>query len=99
MIEDEEAIHILLVVFAVFNFLAEVIGHSCGGTPAEEVFVEVIADDLVGSEEAIFDALLERVGVNGVAEVGDVRNVFRFLGGGSETELIGSLKVVEDFPP
>ena len=39
------------------------------GAPAGEVLVEVDADDLVGSEEAVLDALLQRVGVDRLAEV------------------------------
>ena len=45
--------------------------------PAEQVLVEVDADDLVGGEEAVLDALLERVGVDRVAEVVDVGDVLR----------------------
>ena len=59
----------------------------------------MIADNLVGSEEAVFDALLEFVSVNRLSEVGDVGGVFRFLRSGSEADLDRSIKVVEDFPP
>ena len=40
-----------------------------------------------------------RVGVNRLAEVGDVGNVFGFLGRGGHAELDGAGEVVEDFAP
>ena len=47
-----------MIVGALFDFLAEVVGHAFGWRPAFEVFVEVVADDFVGSEDRhhVFDA-------------------------------------------
>ena len=56
-------------------------------------------DDLVGSEKAVADALLERVGVDRLAEVVDVGDVFGLLGRGGEADLRGGGKVFEDFAP
>ena len=67
--------------------LAVLVGLALLGAPAVEVFVEADADDLVGREEAVGDALLERVGVDRVAEVLDVGNVSGFLGRGGQADL------------
>ena len=56
-------------------------------------------DDLVGREEAVADALLQRVGVNRLAEVVDVGDVFGFLRRGGQADLRRAGEVVEDFPP
>ena len=55
--------------------------------------------DLVGREEAVLDALLERVGVDRLAEVVDVGDVFGFLRRGGEADLRGGGEVVEDLAP
>ena len=69
------------------------------GPPAVEVLVEVDADDLVGGEEAVLDALLERVGVDGLAEVVDVGDVLGLLRRGGQADLGGGGEVLEDLPP
>ena len=56
-------------------------------------------DDLVGRQEAVADALLERVGVDRFAEVVDVGDVFGFLRRGGQADLGGAGEVVEDLPP
>jgi len=45
------------------------------------------------------DTLLERVAGHRLAEVVNVRDVFRFFGGGSEADLRGIAEVFEDLPP
>ena len=69
------------------------------GPVAFHVDVDVDLDDLVGREEAVLDALLERVGVDRLAEVVDVGDVFGFLGRGGQADLRGGGEVVEDFAP
>ena len=64
LVEHQHLVHVALVVDAVLDRLAEVVGHALRGTPALEVLVEVDAHDLVGRQEAVLDALLERVGVD-----------------------------------
>ena len=88
-----------LVVLAVFDDLAVLVGLALLGAPAVEVFVEADADDFVGREEAVVDALLERVGVDRVAEVVDVGDVFGFLGRGGQADLRGGREVVEHLAP
>ena len=48
LVEDEDAVHVLLVVGAFLDVLSQVIGHARWGSPSFEVFVEVVADDFVG---------------------------------------------------
>ncbi len=88
-----------LVVVAVFDHLAVLVGLALLGPPAVEVLVEADAHDFVGGEEAVLDALLERVGVDRVAEVVDVGDVLGLLGRGGEADLRGGGEVVEDLAP
>ena len=99
LVEDEDAVHVLLVVFALLDLLTQVIVHARRWRPALDVLVDVDAHHLVGREKAVFDALLEAVGVNRLAEVGDVGNVFGFLRCGGHAELNGAVEVFEDFTP
>jgi hypothetical protein len=68
------------------------------GPPAGEVLVEVDADDLVRREEAVLDALLERVRVDRLAEVVRRRDVGRLLRRRGQADL-GRAEVVEDLAP
>ena len=54
---------------------------------------------LYGARKAVLDALFERVGVNRLAEVVDVRDVLGFLGCGGEADLRGGREMGEDFVP
>ena len=87
------------VVVAVLDHLAVLVGLALLRPPAVKVLVEVDADDLVGREEAVGDALLERVGVDRVAEVLDVGDVLGFLGRGGQADLRGGGEVLEDLAP
>jgi hypothetical protein len=73
VVEHERAVEILLVVDPVFDLVAVAVGLSLLGPVALDVHVHVDLHDLVGGEEAVVDALLERVGIDGFAEVFDVR--------------------------
>ena len=66
---------------------------------AFHVAVDMNLDDLVGREEAVADALLQRIGVNRLAEIVDVGDVFGLLRRGGEADLRGGGEIVEDFPP
>ena len=66
---------------------------------AFDVHVDVDLDDLVGSEEAVVDALLERVGVDRLAEVVDVGDVLGLLRRGGQADLGGGGEVFEDLAP
>lgn len=66
---------------------------------AEGVAVGDDANDLVGGEEAVLNALLEGVGVDRLAEVVDVGLILRFPRRGGEPEVGGFGEVVDDFAP
>ena len=74
----EGAVEVFLVVHAVLDLLAVLVGLPALGPPAFDVHVDMRLDDFVGSKEAVVDALLERVGVDRLAEVMDVGDVLRF---------------------
>src|SRR5438046_313402 len=63
------------------------------------VAINMDLDHLVGREETVPDALLERVGVNRLAEIGGVGNVFGFLGRRRHADLCCPREILEDFPP
>jgi hypothetical protein len=99
LVEDQHSVHVALVVDAVLNLLTEVVRHPLGRPPALQVFVEVDADDLVGGEEAIVDALLERVRVDRRANVGERGGLASLLRRGRQAQLDGGRKMVEDVTP
>ena len=99
VVEDERAVKIFGVVDAVFNFMAVAIGLAAFGAVAVDVGIKVNADDFVGGEEAVANAFAEGVGVDGVAEVVDVRNVLGFVRRGGHTDLGGAGEVFENFAP
>ena len=77
VVDDEGAVEVLLVVDAVLDLVAVAVHLALLGAVALDVDVDVDLDHLVGREEAVLDALLERVGVDRLAEVVDVGNVLR----------------------
>src|SRR5690606_984950 len=99
LFEDEAAVVVEVVVFAVLDLVAVLVEFALLGTPAVEVFVEADADDFVGCEKPVLNALLERVGVDRIAEIVGVGNVLGFLGRGGEADLGGGGKVFEDLAP
>ncbi len=90
LFKDQRAVEVLLVVDAVFDQLAVLVGLALFGAPALQVLVDVDAHDLVGREEAVVDALAQRVGVDRLAEVVDVGDVLGFLGRGGQADLGGA---------
>ena len=99
LLEDEAAVVIEFVVLAVFDHLAVLVGLADLGPPAVEVLVDADADDLVGGEEAVGNALAQRIGVNRLAEVVDVGDLAGLLGGGGEADLGGGVEIFEDLAP
>ena len=77
VVDDERPVEVLLVVDAVLDLVALAVELAGLGPVALDVAVDVDLDDLVGREEAVVDALLQRVGVDRLAEVVDVRDVLR----------------------
>ena len=99
LIQDEDAIHIFLIVCAAFNCLPQIIGHAGWRLPAVYVFVNINAEHLIGSKKAIGDSLFEALGVNRFAKVVYVGNIFCFLGRGRHADLNSTGKIIKDFTP
>ena len=99
LVYDDVPVKVLLVINPVLELVAIHVGFSRLRAVTFHVLVDVDFHHLVGSEEAIGDALLERVGVKRLAEILDIRNIFGFLRGGSEADLGGGGEMLEDFPP
>ena len=99
VVDDQGAIEVLGVVEAVFHLLAVAVGLARLRTVSFYVDVDVDLDHLIGSEEAVLDALLERVGVDRLAKVVDVRDVGGLLGRGRQADLGCGGEVIEDLAP
>ena len=99
LFEDQVPVEVPVVVFPILNELSELVPLAGLGAPAIEILVEADADDLVGREEAVGNALPERVGVNRVAEVFDVGNVLGFLRCRGQADLGGGGVILEDLAP
>ena len=69
VVEHQRAVEVLGVVDAVLDLLALAVELALLGPVALHVAVDVDLDHLVGREEAVADALLQRVGVDRLAEV------------------------------
>src|ERR1039457_3878170 len=80
LVQHERAVHVELVVNPVVNELAVFVALAGLWLPAKYVLVEINANDFVRREEAIGDALFERVGKNRIAEVINVRSEERRVG-------------------
>ena len=57
------------------------------------------AHDLEGREEPVFDPLLQRIGVERIAEVGGVVRAVLLVGGRGEADLNRRLEVLQDLAP
>ena len=99
LFQDEVLVVVSDVVFAVLDELAVFVGLAGFGPPAVEVFVEADADDLVGGEEAVGDALAKGIRVDGVTEVFDVGSLLGLLRRGGEADLRRGGEVFENFAP
>ena len=99
LFQHQLAVHVGAGVDAVFNQVAVLVRHARRGAPAEGVFVQVHADDLVRCQVAVLNALLEAVGVEGRAKIVAVGNLLGFLGRGGQADLGGAAEISEDFAP
>lgn len=96
------ALGLTLVKLATFIAVMMVVGrrvipwvlHYVAHTGSRELFrlafhvtVDMDFDHLIGSQEAVADALLEGIGVNRIAEIFDIGDVFGFLRRGGEADL------------
>ena len=99
VVQDEGLLHVLAVVLAIFDLLAEVVDHARGGPPALDVLIEFVANDLVRGEEAVLDSLPQRIEVDRVAEVRTTRDFARLLGRRGQAEVDRAAEVVEHLAP
>ena len=99
VVQHQRAVEILGVVDAVLDLLAFAVELALSGPVAFHVAVDMDLDHLVGREEAVADALLQRIGENRLAEIVDVGDVFGLLRRGGHADLRGSREIFEDFPP
>ena len=99
LLQNQAAVEILGVVLALLDDLAKLVEFAFLGCVADRIHVGGDADDLVGREETVFDALLERIGVHRFAEVGDVADLLGFLGRGGQAQMGGPTKIIEYFAP
>ena len=80
VVNNEGAVKILGVIDTVLDLIAFPVGVAPLRPIALDIEIDMDFDDLVGSQESVLDALLERVSVNRLPEIIDVRDVFGFLG-------------------
>src|SRR5690606_26584118 len=87
------------VVDAVFRQLPALVGFACLRSPTFQIDIQADPKHLVRSKKAILYALLERVGINGFAEVFGAGNRFGFLGGGSKANVGGCFEIIQNLTP
>ena len=96
--DNDVVVVVGVVVDAVFYEVAEDVALPFRGSPlVADVRGDI--DDLEGREEAVVDAFLQAVGVERLAEIGDVRLIARFLRCGCHTQLDGVGEVLENLAP
>lgn len=88
-----------MVVNAVVDELAVLVGLALARTPALQVTVKVDTHDFVRGQEAVFYALLQGVGVNRLAEVVDVGDFLGFLRCGRQADVGGRREVFQNPAP
>ena len=99
VVNDEGAIKILGVVDPVFYFIALAVGVPPLRPVALDIEVNVYLDDLVGGEEAVFDALLQGVGVYRLPEIMDVGDILGFFRRGRQPDLGSGRKLLKNLSP
>ena len=99
LLQNQLAVEILLVVDAVFDQLTVLVGLPLAWAPALQVAIQVDAHDFVGCQEAVFDALLQGVGVNRFAEVVDVGDFPGFLGSGGQADVGSRREIIQNLTP
>ena len=98
-VKNQRAVEVAGVVDAVLDLVAVAVELPLLGTVALHVAIDMDSDDLVGGQEAILDALLQGIGVDGLAKVVDVGNVVGFPGRGGHTDLRGRREILQNLPP
>ena len=99
LINHQRAVKIFQVVDTVFNLFAVFIELAFDGAPALDIYINVNAHDFVRGEETVFNTLFQRIGVNRLTEVVDIRNVFRFFWRCRQTDLSGAAEILQNLSP
>ena len=96
--EDDVVVEVAVGVDAVFDFVPELVELALEGTPAvRDVGLDV--DHLERRQETVVDSLAQAVGVDRLAEVVDVGDVFGLLRRRGHADLRGRREIVEDSAP
>ena len=96
--ENDAVVVVPVVVNTVFDLVAINVGLSFVRSPSVTDIGRNI-DNLKGSQESIFDALLQTVNVNGISKVVYVRYFFALLGRCCHTDLGRRRKILQNFTP
>ena len=99
LVDDQVPVEVLLVVDAVLDLVTVLVGLASFRAVALDIDIEMDLHHLVRRQEAVADAFLQRVAVNGFAEVVDIGNVFGLLRRGGEADLGGRGEIIQDLPP
>ena len=99
VVNHQRAVEILDIVNAVLDKRALPVELAFLRAVAFDVAVDMDPDHLVGRQEAVADALFERVGEHRLAEIVDVGDVFRLFRRGGEADLGCRAEIFENFAP
>ena len=98
-LEDDVLVIVGRSVFPILDLIAVVVLLPLLRTPAHHVHIKSDADHLVRREESVLDSLFERIGIDRLPEVGDVRHLAGFLRRRRHAEMDGIGKIGEYFTP
>ena len=96
--DDDVIIVIAIGIDSIGNFNAVHIKLSTLWTPTITDIGSDI-DDLEGSKKSILYAFLQAIGINGIAKVVNVGNVFSFFRCGCHTNLCGGFEIFQNHAP
>ena len=98
-VDDDISVEIFRIVFAIFDFVAIDIALPRGGSPAFEIAICADANDFIGCQITVFDALFEAICVDRFSEVREIRDVVSFFRRGGHADLRSRREVIENFSP
>ena len=99
LIQHQLFVKILLVVDTVFDFIAVFVEHAFFRTPAGQVLIQIDANHFVGRQKSVVDPLAQGIGVDRLAKIIDVGDIFGFFRGCGQADLRRPAEVFENLPP
>jgi hypothetical protein len=72
LVQDENAIHILLIVGAVLDLSAKIVFHTGRGRSAVEVLVHIDAHHFIRRQETVSNPLFQAVGIHRFAKIAGI---------------------------